>query len=141
MNRSTLVVVGGLVIVVSAVILAGAYFGGTPADSSQIVPAPVKVVNNGTKTVTFNISVVPVGDNLTTYRADGDTPTMPVTPGSFTLITNAENPTLKIEYPASARHHGTYTLDPGEEQLVNVSPVSSEEAIVVTVYEEADEHY
>lgn len=140
MNRSTLVV-GGLVIAVTAVILAGAYFGGSPADSSQIAPAPVKVVNNGTKTVTFNISVVPVGDDLTTYRADGDAANLTVKPGSFTLITNSENPTLKIEYPASARHHGTYTLDTGEEQLVNVSPVSSEEAIVVTVYEEADEHY
>lgn len=107
----------------------------------QDEPAPVKVVNNDTMTTTFEIIVIPVGNNLTIHLENGNEFNMTIRPGSGTQIESAENPSIKIEYPDSARHHGTYTLEPGEENLSHVENVAPTEAIVVLVYNEEEGRY
>ena len=104
-------------------------------------PAPVKMVNNASINETFRVSVIPVGDNLTVNDESGEEFNFSIDPGSSTTKAVPENQFIKIEYPDSARPHGEYTLEPGEEKLIHVEPVAPDEAIVILIYDDNEETY
>lgn len=124
-----------------AVILAGC--SGVPFvdPPPQDEPAPVKLVNNATQTETFRVAVVEEGATVFAEFRDGRTANYTMGPGSGTIENNPKYPIERIEFPASAQHHGEYTLAPGESKLIEVEPVAPNQAIVVLVYDEEDETY
>lgn len=135
--RRTLLGTGPLLFLVATAGCAGIPFVDPPP---QDEPAPVKLVNNETQSVTFEVSVIPEGDNLTVYR-ENNSFNYTISPGSSTLKAPDTNPFVNNEYPPSVRNIGTYTLEPGEEKLIHVKNISPDEAIVVIVYDEDEQEY
>ena len=137
MHRGGLIEVGVLFVVV----LTGcsSYPLGDPPNQEE--PAPVKLVNNASQTETFRVAVVEEGATVYAEFRDGRTANYTMGPGSGTVQNNPEYPIERIEFPASAQHHGEYTLAPGESKLIEVEPVAPDQAIVVLVFDEADGTY
>ncbi|MFC7096959.1 hypothetical protein [Halobaculum marinum] len=128
----------GLIVIIGLVGCAAVPFG---EPTAQKKPAPVMLVNNASQPETFTVGVVEESANLTVHRQDGDIANYAPGPGSTTIYTTSNNKFVKIEFPESATLHGEYTLQPGEEKLINVSGVAPDEAIVVLVYDEEDGTY
>jgi len=97
------------------------------------------LVNNATQTQTFTVAVINVGGNLTVESNKKYNYT--INDGSATHSAIETVNITKIGFPRSAKMHGEYTLQPGEQQLINVSGVAPDEAIVVLVYDEEEKAY
>lgn len=108
---------------------------------SQENPAPVVMKNNASIVETFEVAVIPVGDNVSVTRKSGDVFNYTIKKGSSTYKTSSENKFTKMQFPNSADKYGTYTLKPGEQKSINISEVSSNEAIVILIYDEPENSY
>lgn len=85
------------------------------------------------------MSVVELPANVTIRRDDGLTATTDMDQG---LITNdpGDNYTYTaVELPDSARLHGQYTLEPGEEKRTSIKELPPDFVVVVVVYQDENE--
>ena len=107
----------------------------------QDEPAPVMLVNNATQTETFTVGVVQEGAFVNATRSNNQTANYRIGQGSATIENPRTNPFTTVAFPESARIHGEYTLEPGEQKLLNITDIAPTEAIVITVFDEGDQTY
>jgi hypothetical protein len=103
---------------------------------SQDDPVNVVVNNSANASYTFEVSVVPAPANVTTHRDDGLTGTYRIGQGGRTYSPGENYTWTEVDLPKSARLHGQYRLDPGEQEQSAIEQFSSEFAVVVVIYQD-----
>lgn len=104
--------------------------------SSQDDSVIVAVNNSANASYMFEVSVVPAPANVTTHRDDGLTGTYQIGQGGRTYSPGENHTWTAVDLPESARLHGRYRLDPGEEEQSTIEQFSSEFALVVVIYQD-----
>lgn len=94
----------------------------------------VTVNNSANLTQTFEVWVVNPEATVTTRRDDGLTGNYTIGQG---LATHSSGPHAwgKVKLPDSARLHGRFIIDPGEEKRSSIENFSRDSAVVVVLYQ------
>ena len=128
-----------ILLFIGLILISGCIAIPTGESPTQEDPVPVVIENNATQTQTFTVAVVNVGQTLTEHKEGNRTTKRTIGQGSSTIVSH--DPILRIEFPDSARIYGKYTLDPRERKQLSIENVSSDQAIVITVYDENEGQY
>ena len=102
---------------------------------------PVKIVlNNSANTIqTFEVSVVELPATVRTKFGDNRTADNSIGEG-VGQIRPPENSTYRaVKLPDSARLHGRYTLEPGEQNQSSITDLPRDFAVIVVVYQDENE--
>jgi hypothetical protein len=105
----------------------GGPFGG------QDGPVTVDVNNSANVTYTFEVSVVEYPSTVTTHFDDGRTGRVEIGPGGSTHSSGDNQTWTEVELPESARLHGRYTLEPGEQVRTSIEEFSTDSALVIVI--------
>lgn len=124
-----------LVCLASLLILTGCLstpFGGP---SEQERPVELILNNSANETQTFEVWVVEAGATVETHRTDGLSGNYTVGQG---VASHSSGPHAwkTVEPPDSARLHGRFTGDPGEEKQSSIKNFSRNSAVVVVLYQD-----
>ncbi len=125
-----------LLLVLSLVVLVLAGCTGGPV--GQEGPVPVIVNNSATVNQTFEVWVVETPANVTTRRNDGLVGHGQIGEGLASHSPGENYTWTAVELPPSARLHGRYELEPGEENRSTMSEFPQHFAVVVIIYQGED---
>lgn len=127
--------------VVLLVIIAGCSAIPFNEPAPQEASAPVIIINNATQIERFTVAVADRGKDIHVVRSNNNTANYTIDQGGATVENPREYPFIEVTFPESARVQGEYTLEPGERKQINVTNLTSTEAIVITIFDEEDQSY
>ena len=111
-------------------------FGGP---SEQERPVNLILNNSANETHTFEVWVVELPANVSYRRSDGLTGTWEIDEGVGSIEPGDNRTYTAVNLSESARLHGRYTLDSGEENQSSIERLPRESAVVVVAYQAENE--
>lgn len=124
-----------LLCLAALLVLTGCTAGPLGGPSEQDRPVELVLNNSANATQTFEVWVVEAGATATVRREDNLTGNYTIDQG---LRTHSSGPYAwtTVELPDSARLHGRFTVEPGEEKRGSIEEFSHDSAVVVVLYQD-----